>query len=423
MFQSLPAPLIIVRPTLRCGARADSIQTIRGEARKCRPEYYSTNNMNWVLYLVLLLTATAGTTQALPGGFGEAARQAEQARTSGHLPDAIQLYRKAVQLRPDWSEGWQSLATIYYEQERFPEAKQAFEHYIATGKDVELAYAYLGLCEYEMRDYEHASEHLSRWIGKGAIGDEQLTDAASVRWSELRTKEGRFVEALYLLDKVAARHGPDPALVEAMGLAWMHMKYLPEDYPPERREVVWLAGSAAAWVAARKPERSHEFLDRLADYYSQEPSVHFLRGFVYESEHRDEDAQKEYREELKISPDYTAALVELSLLDVQLGKLDEAGDVASHAVAIEPNNAQPHYAFGRVLLAEKKWAESAAELQKAKQIAPNAAEVHFHLATVYRQLGRGADAAREDAAFKALKSKQDSLTFSEDREHTAPDER
>lgn len=375
--------------------------------------------MNWVLSSLLLLTATAGAGQTLPGTFGEVVRQAEQARTSDHLQEALQLYRKAVQLRPSWSDGWRSIATIYYDQDRFPEAKQAFEHYIAIGKDVEPAYAFLGLCEYEMRDYEHASEHLSRWVGKGAIGGEQLTDAASVRWAELLTKRGRFIESLYLMDKIAARRGLDPTLVEAMGLAWMRMKSLPEDYPPERREVVWLAGSAGAWMSSKNPERSHEFLDRLAVYYGQEPCVHFLRGFVFENENRVEEAQKEYREELKISPDYTAALVKLALLDVQLGELNEAGDVARHAVALESDNAQSHYALGRVLFAEQKWAESAVELGKAKQIAPNVSKVRFHLAQAYRQLGRTTDAARENADFKVLKIKEDSQGFKSEKSPTA----
>ena len=34
-------------------------------------------------------------------------------------------------------------------------------------------------------------------------------------------------------------------LIEAIGLASLRMAFLPENYPPERREAVWLAGTAA----------------------------------------------------------------------------------------------------------------------------------------------------------------------------------
>jgi tetratricopeptide (TPR) repeat protein len=211
--------------------------------------------------------------------------------------------------------------------------------------------------------------------------------------------------------------------VEVIGLAWLRMKNLPEDYPPSRREVVWLAGSAYAWMSAQKPDRSQEYLDKLAAYYNQEPRVHFLRGSVFEAENRDADARNEYREELKISPDYTAVLVRLALLDLRLNELNEARDAVRHAIALEPGNAQSHFALGRVLLADKKWAESAAEFEKTRQIEPKVAEVHFYLAKAYRQLGRETDASREDAAYNDLKNKHDSQASKTDAKHATVDGR
>lgn len=379
---------------------------IRGKIYLSLATSFMAKSMNRALLSVLLLEAAAGLAQVQPRGFNEVARQAEQARTSGHITEALQLYRQAVQLHSDWVDGWQALSTIYYAQERFPEASYALAHLIRAGKDADLAYAYLGLCEYEMRDYQHAFEHLGHWVAAGAPGDEHLADAASVRWAELLTKNGRFDESLYLLNKMAERYGPDSALVEIVGLAWLRIDDLPEHYPPARREQVWLAGSAYAWMAANKPDRSHAFLDKMADYYNQEPGVHLLRGSVDEVESRHADARKEFQEELKISPNSTSALVQLALLDLRLGELNEALDAATRAVALEPNKAQSHFALGQVLFASRKWADSAAEFEKMKQFAPNAAQAHRFLAQAYRQLGRETDAAREDAAFKASSSLQ-----------------
>jgi tetratricopeptide (TPR) repeat protein len=206
-----------------------------------------------VVFALLLLLGFAGAAPTVAADrFSEIAHQAEQARSSDHLTEALRLYREGVRLRPTWSEGWRSLGSIYYDQDRFSEAHEAFRRYTATGKDVDPAYAFLGLCEYETRDYEHAIEHLGYWVQKGSPGPVQLVDVATVRWAELLTRKGRFLESLYLLDKQVAKYGPQPALVEAMGLAWMRMQNTPEEYPPERREIVWLAGSAGASMSAQK---------------------------------------------------------------------------------------------------------------------------------------------------------------------------
>jgi tetratricopeptide (TPR) repeat protein len=369
--------------------------------------------MIWALLALLLLGSGEVSATGAPGSFIQIARQAEQARSSDHLVEALRLYREALRLRPAWSEGWWALGSIYYDQDRFPEAQAAFSRYVATGKDVAPAYAFLGLCEYETRDYVHASEHLREWERKGSPGNAQLNDVATFRRAHLLTREGRFFEALYLLDKKAAKHGPDPVLVEAMGLAWMRMMNVPEDYPPERREMVWLAGSAAAWMSSSKLDRSHEFLDQLAAHYGQEPNVHFLRGFVYEFEKKNTEASSEYRKELKVSPAFTAPMIRLALLDVEDARLEEAQELARKVVALEPESSQGHYALGRALLAGGQWAESARELEKAKELAPDAAKVHFHLAQAYRRLGRKADADHEGAIFEALKNREEDLTTPE----------
>jgi tetratricopeptide (TPR) repeat protein len=362
-----------------------------------------------LLPLLFFLPAEVPKVPAPPSGLTQIARQADEARTGDRLADAIRLYRQAVTLRPSWNEGWWWLGSIYYEQDRFPEAREAFARFAAMAKNPAPTYAFLGLCEYEMGDYPRASEHLRQWVEKGSPGNDQLIDVASFRWALLLTRNGRFFEALYLLGKKVEKHGPDPTLAEAMGLAWLRMRNLPEDYPQEKREMVWLAGMAAAYLSDLKLDRVHEFQDRLLAHYGQEPNVHYFRGYVFEFEKRYDEAAEEYRQELKISPQSAAAMVQLALMDVENAQLDEARPLANQAVSLEPKNPLAHYTLGRVLLASEKWAESARELEIARQLAPNSSRIRFHLARAYKALGRAADADRENAAFERLKGKEEVL--------------
>ncbi len=367
--------------------------------------------MIWVLSSLFLLSpAVPRQAPAAQTSFEQTVRRAEEARTAARFQDALGLYRDGVKLRPDWSQGWWGLGSIYYEQDRFPEAVEAFRRFIATSRnDPAPAYAFLGLCEYETGDYRSAAEHLGLWAKKGLPGNVQLIEVASFHWTLLLMWEGHFVQALYLLEEKAQRYGASPQLVEAMGLASLRMKNLPLDYPPERREMVWLAGEAAVYSSLHDFTRAHEFAGRLAAHYGTEPNVHYLRGTMYGFQQNFADAAGEFRRELEISPEHVMASVQLAFIDVLEMKLEEAEALARKAVALDPKDPLTHYALGRVLIAAEQFQESARELETAKQLAPSSAKVRYQLATAYRRLRRTADAERENAAFESMKDKHEVL--------------
>jgi len=180
---------------------------------------------------------------------------------------------------------------------------------------------------------------------------------------------------------------------------------------------------ASVYLSAQQLDRVHEFQDRLTAHYGNEPNVHYFRGYVYEFEKRYDEAAAEYREELKISPENATAMVQLALMDVEETKLKEGEPLAQRAIALEPDNALAHYAMGRVLLAKEQWQKSAAELELARKLAPESANVRFHLAVAYKNLGRLGDAKRENAAFEALKDKKEVLASPQEKLKTAPENR
>src|SRR5215475_6152574 len=69
-----------------------------------------------------------------PGGFSQTASSefervslaATRAREVGKNTEAIQLYKKSVELEPNWAEGWWYLGTMQYDVNHFAEAIPAF---------------------------------------------------------------------------------------------------------------------------------------------------------------------------------------------------------------------------------------------------------------------------------------------------------
>ncbi len=359
--------------------------------------------------LVLLLTAQANPQASQSNGFEQLAKQAEAARSADHLNEALALYSKGVQLRPRWSEGWWSMGSLLYEQDRFPEAQDAFRRFVATAPKPGPGYAFLALCEYETHDYVGSLKNFQAWAKVGSPGNDALIDVAGFHWALLLTREGRFTQSLYLLSAKARKLGDTPALSEAMGLASLRMANLPEDYPPAKREMVWYAGQAALYYARQDLQRSDEYAQRLGMRYGGEANVHFFLGTLFGFQRRFPEAAQEYRKELQISPQHVPAMVELALAELENYKPEEALPVAEHTVALEPNNARAHLAFGKALLASERLPEAAHELELAKELAPESSAVRSALANTYQRLGRLQEAKHEAQAFLALKDKEESL--------------
>jgi tetratricopeptide (TPR) repeat protein len=360
-------------------------------------------------FAALLSVAAWAAPSAPQKSFDAVEREAESARMAGRLNEAIGLYREGVRLHPSWNQGWWWLGNLFYEQDRFPEAQASFTHFTAITPKPGAAWAFLGLCDYEVRDYTHSMEHFQRWMDGRGQGSSDLLDVASFHWALLLTRQGRFGRALYLLAGRATRKGESPLLVEAMGLASMRMTNLPEDYPPERREQVWLAGKAAFYASQHHFDRAREYFRRLLAEYGNLPNVHYFQGTLYKLHSRPDEAEREFRRELEVSPRHAAAMLELAQIDLDRDNSANAESLARQAVQLEPMNPDTHYILGRALLDAGRARESAQELERAERLGPEDAAIHFHLAAVYRGLGRKQDAERENSAYMSLRKRDGTL--------------
>jgi tetratricopeptide (TPR) repeat protein len=341
--------------------------------------------------------------------FEEISQRADAARASDQITDAIVLYRKAVKLRPGWIDGWWWLGSLLYEQDRFEEAVPAFKRFVAIAPKKAPGFAFLALCEYETHDFASSLQHFEEWGRRGSPGDDALLDVAGFHWALLLTRQGRFVESLYLLSAKAKKLGRKPALIEAMGLASLRMANLPEDYPAECRELVWLAGQAAFYSAVGDPLRGNIYADHLLVHYDHEPNVHYFRGTLFGFRKELSAAEAEYQRELTLSPQHVPSIIELALVYIDDLRPAQAVRLAERAVALDPQNPRARYALGRALLDTGRVQESAPQLEIAKKLAPGSAQIHFSLAKTYKALGRTKEAQQETAAFVSLKDKQEIL--------------
>ena len=55
---------------------------------------------------------------------------ANAAREADEVPEAIRLYTELVGIRPNWTEGWWYLGTLYYEKDQYTDGARAFQRFV-----------------------------------------------------------------------------------------------------------------------------------------------------------------------------------------------------------------------------------------------------------------------------------------------------
>jgi len=139
--------------------------------------------------------------------FDELARQAAAARDADHVPQAIDLYQQALQLKPDRSEGWFYLGTLYYDSDRSADAQPAFAQFVKLA-DKPAGGAFLGQCEFETGGYTLAQEHMQKALDGGLAPE--IEQVVRFHQALLLTRLGLFDQALHWYKSLVRPRHPRP---------------------------------------------------------------------------------------------------------------------------------------------------------------------------------------------------------------------
>lgn len=328
--------------------------------------------------------------------FDELARQAAAAREADQVPQAINLYQQALQLKPDWSEGWFYLGTLNYDSDRYADAQQAFAQFVKLA-DKPAGWAFLGLCEFETGSYAPALEHLQKALRVGLAPE--IEQVVRFHQTLLLTRLGLFERALKGYKDLVRRGIHDPTLIAGLGLNSLDKPMLPREVPPDQREFIIAAGRTAYIWMSGDPAKTEEAFHVLLERYPTAPGVHNFYATYLLSSHpayllgsQPIAAQRELRRELELNPHCVEARAMLALLLLQGGQAADASSYAKKAAEDGASSPLAQYVYG-LTLADPK--EAAAHLEIAARIDPNNLEYHLALAHVYSRSGRYDDAVRE----------------------------
>jgi tetratricopeptide (TPR) repeat protein len=343
----------------------------------------------------------AGARAKQPAQFDQLVAQATDARKAEKWDEAIALYAQAVKLKPSYVEGYWYQGTAYYTLQKYTECRDRFTDVVRLAPKNGAAFAFLGLCEYGLKDYASSLTHLlkSRTLGVGDTGD--LGGVARYHAAAMMIRIGEFEQALQTLGEFANVGDDNPRVIEAMGIATLRIPIFPEELPAERRAMVIMAGRASYQMATRNTTAAGKSFEALVLRYPETPNVHYANGVYLVSEQPDK-AIDEFKKELELQPGHPQSLMQIAFEYLNRGDAQQALPWAKQALEAAPDDFAAHKVLGQALLETGDLEGAIAELQKGIKLAPESPGLHFTLARAYQKAGRLEEANKERDEFTRL---------------------
>ena len=187
----------------------------------------------------------------------------------------------------------------------------------------------------------------------------------------------QYEQALETLGEFASEGNDNPRVIEAMGIATLRMPMLPIETPPDRREMILMAGRASYMMATRNTRGRRARLRGAGLALSGDAERPLrLRRLPAAGEGREGDRGVQARARDPAGPPVVA--------DADCVRVPEAGRRrrprcrwAKQAVAAAPNAFPARKALGQALLDTGDVDGAIRELQTGLKMAPDSPGLHF----------------------------------------------
>jgi len=333
-----------------------------------------------------------------------------QAALDSHPEQAIELYKQALAIRPDWPEGWLYIGGALYQTGRYAEATDALRKGLELAPVFANGWGLLGLAESHLDDPEQALADIRKGEEFGLGGNVPFETAVRVGAAQLLIRSSAFDEALAQLQALTKYPGNPPPVEEAMGLCVLASPEEMAQLSPQRRAVVDLAGKAAWSFATQHLDAAVAAYRQLVMQYPSELGVHYAYGlFLMETDIK--EALAEFQKEVQINAKHWPAMLVIASILIRQGTPEKAIESLQPAMKAVPTKYRwlCHLNLGRADLDANNPTAAISELEAAVRQMPSNASAHFFLAQAYREAGRKADAEKEKTEFEKTKVEQDRL--------------
>ncbi|PYV17597.1 MAG: hypothetical protein DMG21_07865 [Acidobacteria bacterium] len=337
--------------------------------------------------------------------FQALADQAGQAQRAGKTQESIRLYLQALQIRPQWVDGWRNLGMLLAERKDYARAETAFKNLLQIEPKNGSAWALLGLTEFERGGYDVALRDIvhARRLG---VPNADLSKLALFHEALLLIHKGEFEAAEPLLMNLVHADVNDPDLVAALGLDALRIPSFPDQLRADRQAFVNRIGAIDFQGFHGSVEEASSAYQQLIAEQPEAKGLHFAYGKMLASAGKFDQCIEEMGKELDLNPSDDMAMLQIAMTELNLNQPARSLPYAEKAVRVAPKLFASHYVLGRTLDKLAQTDRAIVELEMATKLAPSTPEIHYALFQAYSHANRKADALRERQVFANLTQKE-----------------
>jgi tetratricopeptide (TPR) repeat protein len=260
---------------------------------------------------------------------------------AGRYQEAIEAYKQAIKLKPDYASAYNDLGCAYNDLGRHQEASEAFKQAIKLKPDYATANYNLGIACYALGRYQEAIDAYKQAIklkpddidahynlGIAYLG---IKDKASALKEFEILKKMDLVRASQLSNKIASA---EKDLSQAAPLDADGYFNLGVDH-----------ADAGQWKEAI------EAFKQAIKLNPDDASAHYNLGVAYGNLGRHKEEIEAYKQAIKLNPDYAKAYNNLGSAYQNSGRHQEAIQACKQAVKLKPDYANAHYTLGMAYMA------------------------------------------------------------------------
>lgn len=399
---------------LRCKER-DSVSACAEESWVSLSDRMRERGSCWGV-MGLLLVCAAGSPVRLYGQAGtpRAAtdirnylQEAAQALQENRPDVAVRDYQAILRTNPKNVDAHANLGVIAFVQKDWTGAEKEFREVLKLQPSLWKAKALLGLCEVHLGQSSDAAKLLSESFPH--LDEPKLRLEAGLALTEIWYQAGDLAQASATISDLR-RSNPDNIAV----LFAAYRIYTDQSFQTVDAMALVGPDSGQLHQALAEHQVNEGHMEAaIIEYQKAIERMPNLAGLHYElgeallqESHVEPGltkAQQEFERALALNPADSTSECELAKIERLRANLNVAHDYYAGAQKINPRTSCANLGLAGLLIDEGKAQEALSYLQTAVEIDPYDPEIRWRLATVYRQLGRNEDAARELTAFQELR--------------------
>jgi tetratricopeptide (TPR) repeat protein len=360
---------------------------------------------------VLLLIAGSSLAQSPPGRQQQIELHARQAGEflKQNRPDlAIPEFNAILALDPNNVDAQGNLGVLLYFRGDYVQAAPHLRAAVKVQPNLPKIQALLGMCEKRSGD-PHAEADLKEAFSH--LQEEKLKLQTGMELVEIYYGTGDYEKAAGIVSVLRQLAPTDPGI--------LYTAY--RIYSTLTDEATLSLAMNAPGSALMHQLQAHELARQgstdgaIAHYREalkldpQLPGLHFELAEMLNLAGDTEGAEKEYQAALAINPFDEKSECRLGEAALRATDLKAASAHFSRALQLQPDDTDAGVGQAKVLIALNQPEKAQPLLERAAKAEPLDSAIHYHLAMVYRSLGRQADSRRELGEFQKLKDMKEKL--------------